>query len=399
MSRSSSLLLACSVFVGAAIGQSTAHHGALLVSWPNTTGVGSPVLDAMVHYPATASGYGTPIVPRAGGYPVIVFLHGYDKLGLDYNDLGFAWARAGFTVVMPNTARTDLALLIQDAQAMPSAIAAANLDPQSPLAGMFAVSTMGVAGHSMGGLACTVAQASCQLYDACLALAPVDPTPLGPLAGLVTVPFGIIVGQGDFITAPQVHAQPLFNSLGTADGLKFLYLMNQDCAHNNIAGLDNFPSAEVFPRTIDIGIGFFRHFLIADPLAMDRCVGAVAQAETRLVSIEQEVLAPQIWVSDMLQVGHRTRISVAGQPGMAGVLVALGQQPGLLTPLGMLLLDPSSVALLNAGPVSAEGRLDTLFDVPENPGLIGFSLSFQALGDAISGVAMFGSAITLIVES
>jgi dienelactone hydrolase len=393
------MLLACCFMVSASIAQSGGHHGALLVSWPNTTGVGSPMLDAMVHYPATASGYGTPMLPRAGGYPVVVFLHGYDKLGLDYNDLGFAWARAGFTVVMPNTARTDLTLLIQDAQAMPAAIDAANLDPQSPLAGMFAMQSLGVAGHSMGGLACTVAQALCQRFSACLALAPVDPTPLGPFASQVTVPFGIIVGQGDFITAPQWHAQPLFDNLGTANGLKFLYLMNQDCAHNNIAGLDSFPTADVFPRTIDIGIGFFRHFLTADPLAMDRCVGAVAQAETRLVSIEQQVLAPQVWVSDMLRVGHRTRISVAGQPGMAGVLVALSQCAGVSTPFGTLLLDPTSVAVLNLGPVSAEGRLDTMFEVPDDPGLIGFSLSFQAVGDMAFMPVSFGSAITLVVES
>jgi hypothetical protein len=258
---------------------------------------------------------------------------------------------------------------------------------------------IGVAGHSMGGAVCAIAQAMNPLYRACLALAPVDPVLMGSFNSQVTVPFGVIVGQGDSVTTLQAHAQPFFDSLGTADGLKFLYLMNQDCSHTNIAGIDNIPSAEVFPRIVDLGIGFFRHFLVDDPLSMDRCIGPVAQAEPRLVSITQRILEPQIWVSDQLRIGHRTRISVACEPGIGGVMVALGQTAGLPTPLGTLWLDPMSASLLSIGLALAEPRIDTMFDVPADPDLIGFSLSFQAFGDMVASPVVFGSAITLVVES
>ena len=398
MTRLASLtLVLCTA--GSLSAQSAYPVGSLVVAWPNPVGVGSPVLDAMVHYPAMATGYAAPVRPRAGGYPVVVFLHGYDKIGFDYHDLGVAWASAGFSVVMLNTARVDLTLLSQDAQVMPAAITAANAEPTSPLVGMFATQRFGLAGHSMGGAACAMAQAGSAVYRACFALSPVDPGLAGPYAGHVTVPFGIVVGQGDFVTSMQAHAVPYFNSLGTADGLKFLYLMNQDCSHSNIAGLDQVPSAEVFPRVLDLGIGFFRHFLGGDPLAMDRCIGDVAQAEPRMVSITQRVAEPQIWISDQLRVGDRTRISVACEPGFGGVLVALGRSAGLPTPFGTLLLDPASVSLLSVGMASAGSRVDTMFEVPADPELIGFSLAFQALGDMLLSPVAFGSAISVEVGS
>jgi hypothetical protein len=398
MTRLASLLLVLCA-TGSLSAQAASPVGSLLVAWPNPVGVGSPVLDAMVHYPAMATGYAAPVRPRAGGYPVVVFLHGYDKIGLDYNELGIGWAAAGFAVVMLNTARVDLTLLSLDAQAMPAAISAANVEPTSPLAGMFATLRIGLAGHSMGGAACAMAQAGSAVYRACLALSPVDVGLAGPYAGQVTVPFGIVVGQGDFVTSLQAHALPYFNSLGTADGLKFIYLMNQDCSHSNIAGLDQVPSAEVFPRVIDLGIGFFRHFLGEDPLAMDRCIGDVAQAEPRMVSITQRVAEPQIWISDPLRIGDRTRISVACEPGFGGVLVALDRGPGLSTPFGTLLLDPASTSLLSVGIASAGSRVDTMLQVPADPDLIGFSVSFQALGDLVTSPVAFGSAITLEVGS
>ena len=86
--------------------QSSYTPGFELVAWSNSATIGSPVLDAMVHYPALTTGYAAPKLPRSGGWPTVVFLHGYDKIGLDYHDLGQAWASAGIVVVMLNTART-----------------------------------------------------------------------------------------------------------------------------------------------------------------------------------------------------------------------------------------------------------------------------------------------------
>ncbi|HUX88861.1 MAG TPA: hypothetical protein VMW65_17790, partial [Chloroflexota bacterium] len=40
-------------------------------------------------------------VPRSGGYPMVVFAHGYDVTPDTYAELLDAWARAGFVVVAP----------------------------------------------------------------------------------------------------------------------------------------------------------------------------------------------------------------------------------------------------------------------------------------------------------
>ena len=377
--------------------QSSYTPGFELVAWSNSATIGSPVLDAMVHYPALTTGYAAPKLPRSGGWPTVVFLHGYDKIGLDYHDLGQAWASAGIVVVMLNTARTDGQLLVEDAQVTPAAIAAENTTVGAPFAGMFAIHRLGIAGHSMGGGLCAVAQRANPVYAAGLALAPVDPSLAVQVAG-VTIPFGIVVGEGDAITPPQWHSRPFFEALGTADGLKFLYLLNQDCSHTNIAGLDQVPTAAVFPRVADISASFFQHFLAASPTAFERCNGPDALAEPRLIALDQEISLPQVWASSRLRIGGRVRFSVAVEWGNGGLLIALGQGAALPTPFGSLLLDPSSMSLYALGFAETERRIDAIMDVPNDPQLIGFELALQGFGPSASSPFILGAAVTLRIE-
>ena len=51
------------------------------VGLTNRGSSGSPTILARVCYPAVAAGQNTPIVQRAGGHPVVVFLHGSGSLG------------------------------------------------------------------------------------------------------------------------------------------------------------------------------------------------------------------------------------------------------------------------------------------------------------------------------
>lgn len=396
LSLRSVCLVVCG-FVAPLAAQSAYAAGHELVAWTNTATIGSPVLDAMVHYPALSTGYAAPKLLRSGGWPTVVFLHGYDKIGLDYHDLGQAWASAGLVVVMLNTARIDGQLLAEDAQVVPTAIATENTTAGAPFAGMFAIQRLGIAGHSMGGGLCAVAQRASPVYTAALALAPVDPSIALSVAG-VTIPFGIVVGEGDVITPPQLHSRPFFEALGTADGLKFLYLLNQDCSHTNIAGLDQLPTAAVFPRVAEIGASFFYHFLAASPTAFEHCNGPDALAEPRLVGLDQEISLPQVWASSPLRVGTRVRFSVAVEWGNGGMLIALGQSSALPTPFGALLLDPSSMSLYALGFAESERRIDAIMDVPNDPLLVGFELALQGFGPSAGSPFVLGAAVTLRVE-
>ena len=81
--------------------------GARLEGFPNPTGSGSRQLLASVYYPASSDGYKAPIIKKAGGLPVLVFLHGFGALGLLYPELAFDFARAGYVVILqkePSTA-------------------------------------------------------------------------------------------------------------------------------------------------------------------------------------------------------------------------------------------------------------------------------------------------------
>ena len=79
-------LLACCV-VGFASAQTSHLVGSIYPQLPNTCGSGTPVFDVAIHYPALATGLDTQLEPRVGGWPVIVFLHGYNLLGWVDRDL------------------------------------------------------------------------------------------------------------------------------------------------------------------------------------------------------------------------------------------------------------------------------------------------------------------------
>ena len=67
----------------------------------------SRVLVTEIRYPTNylaggpAEMAGAPPVPRSGGYPMVVFAHGYDVTPDTYAPLLDAWTRAGFVVVAP----------------------------------------------------------------------------------------------------------------------------------------------------------------------------------------------------------------------------------------------------------------------------------------------------------
>lgn len=370
--------------------------GTTTVAWPNATGIGSPFLDATVCYPAVTAGVDTPLLHQSTGWPVVVFLHGYSLLGIDYVGLGRVWAGEGFVVVLSNTAQYNFILQGQDGRALYSAVLAENGRVGSFFEGELDVSRVALAGHSMGGGMTGAVLANNPGYRCGLALAPASPG--WAVASQVTSPFGIVVGTGDWVTPWAWYSMPYYDAIASQNGLKFLYLLNQDCDHMNIAGLSTYPSTSVFERVADVGVGFLKHFLDLGTGGLEKAVGPEAQAESRFVMLAQEIATPQIWAANPLQIGMGTRLSVAVEEGPGGIIAAPSLGPGYSTPIGTLALDANTAFILAAGRARGDRRIDAYVSVPNLLPLIGLNVALQAFGATSTQPLQLGSAMLLTVK-
>jgi dienelactone hydrolase len=380
------------------------------VSWTNTSGNGTAVLDARVHYPAVASGVGARMVspPRSAGFPVIVFLHGYAVLGNDYPQMGDAIAEAGYIAVMLNTALFSHTTMEFDTQALFGAMALETNDPQSPFFGKLDLQRAGLMGHSMGAsvivyllnedpstdptTACTNPGYSCGL-----ALAPVDPALASSFSPVVEVPIGCISGLGDTLTPPVVHALPFYQSIDPVQGFKFHYMFGTACDHLNMCGLTpNNPA--VFDRVTTIFEGFFGHFMQGSLTGLEGILGVDGQSDPNLSNFQVETYVPQTWAADELYIGQTSRISISIE-GVFGLLLAantLSFQP-VPTPFGDLLIDPVTVGTFQQGLTSTE-RYDATVSVPNNPALIGVSFAVQGASPTATAPFRLGSAVSFVIQ-
>jgi pimeloyl-ACP methyl ester carboxylesterase len=369
------------------------------VAWANTVGIGSAILLARVSYPATAAGQDAPVLPSPTGWPVVVFLHGYGRIGSDYSLLAKAWAERGFAVVALDTARFDFVLQEADAIATHGLLPAANVAPGTLLTGAFDTQNMLVAGHSMGGGVAALVLAANPGYRAGFALAPFDPTSIvGPVVSAVSVPFGMVVGDGDMVTPLSQHAQPLFDTLGLPAGVKFLARFDAGSDHLGIAGLVTTSPAQDFFSAITISAGFFSHTLRVRADGLDECIGPTAQSDPLLVSLVQQIGLPQAWHRNALRIGTQIRFSAAVEPGIGALIASSMLIPGVPTPFGELLLDPSAAVVGAFGVVGAERRLDWPLALPNDPLLVGTSLAVQSFGASASQPTRLGAALQLTVQ-
>jgi pimeloyl-ACP methyl ester carboxylesterase len=354
------------------------------------------LLDATVCYPAVTAGVGTPMLQHATGWPVVVFLHGYSFLGEDYTWLGETWASEGFVVVLSNTAQYNYLCQGQDGRALYSAVVAENVRTGSFFEGAFDVSRLALAGHSMGGGMTGAVLANNPGYRCGLALAPAFPG--WSAAGGVTAPFGIVVGTGDWVTPWGWYSLPYYHAIASQDGLKFLYLLNHECDHMNIAGLSRYPTRSVFERVADVGVGFLNHFLDVGTGGLEKAVGPVAQSESRFLMLSQQIATPQIWAASPLRIGMDSRLSVAAEEGLGGIIVAASLGPACATPIGTLKLDASTTFLLATGRARAQRRIDVHVTVPNLVPLIGISMALQAYGATATQPLQLGSSMVLTVK-
>ncbi len=370
--------------------------GVRAVAWPNPVPQLQP-LAASVHYPASSSGVGAPLLRRADGWPTVVFLHGFGKRASDYAALGDEWARAGFVVIVSDTSIWDTHGQERDGRALFAAALAAN--EAGPFAGAFDTKAFALAGHSMGGGNVANVLANNPGYRCGFALAPV--LPRAGNGALVDVPLGIAVGQFDPLTPPPTTSFPYYQSLSGYRHVKFLHVLGSRCNHDNIGGLalQAPPDHVVFAEVSRLGLSFLRRFLIDHPSSLDAVLGAAARTGVNFVSLAQEYESPEVWLGDRVRIGHRVRLSMAGEPGIAGVLAAFRTLPApVSTPIGQLFLDPASAMIGPYGATGWERRHDFLMQVPSDPGLVGFRFHVQAVGTGRGGGLRLGNTIPIEIE-
>jgi Platelet-activating factor acetylhydrolase, isoform II len=370
------------------------------VAWPNTTGQGAASLTARVLYPATAAGTNVPLLPQPGGWPVVVFLHGFATSGTSYVPIGTQWAQQGFVVVLSNTSVFDNVGQENDGRALYPALVAANAAVGGPFQNGLDVQRTALAGHSMGGGNVANVMRINPGYRCGYAIAPVAPRDNN--GALVTVPLGIVAGQGDVIAPATTYAVPYYNSLTAYGDLKFYYLMNGEASHTNLAGLFVTTAAgtAIQNRVASIGLGLFRHSLGLSPLGLDDVVGPPALAEPRLVSLQQQFARSLAWTSAALRPGTTVRASAGMEPGLGGLAAAAGALTAPLpTPFGELRLEPASAYVFAGGVVDTSRRLDATIVVPNDPALVGAVVSLQAFGPARGAALLLGGAVAAVVEN
>jgi len=346
------------------------------LSFPNTTGQGSATIPSTVYYPAQSAGRDAQILARSGGWPVVVFLHGFAALGSLYPSLGESLARDGFVTVLHNTAQFAAVTQVQDGIALFPALVTANGQTGNVLKDALDMSRAGVAGHSMGGGSTVNVLANNPGYKAGLCFAPVN----SANTALVRVPLGVVHGTGDTIVNWQ-QGLGIFQGATGATGMRFLYQMNNDCSHTNVAGIlmASQTDRDVFARSASITAGFFARYLGGDAAGLERVIGPTARAEGRLVQLYLDVLQPELWSFGSTSIGQSPRLTLAAQPGPAGIFAAAGEG-NLSTVFGTLRLDPVTAFPVAIGTAGQDGLYSVTIPIPNDAGLVGAKVPFQGVG-------------------
>jgi dienelactone hydrolase len=364
------------------------------VAFANTTGSGSAALAARVHYPALSAGQDAPLRPQAGGYPVVVFLHGFAALGRQYPALGDHFAARGMVTVLGDTAQFDANLQVLDGVALFRALQDANVEPGGFFAGALDMARAGVCGHSMGGGSTVNVLARDPGYRAGFCFAPVFP---GAATGSVRAPLGVLHGTGDTIV-PWLQGQSLFAAATAYRGQKLFYLMNAQAGHLNVVPflLLTQVDREVWERSARVAHGFFARHLAGDVGALEEAFGRTARSEARLVSLSAGIEATELWLGGSASIGQRLRFNVLVEPGPAAVLLAAGPA-SVPTPFGPLLIDPLTLAVLLSGNVGDERLLEREITIPADSALIGALVAFQGIGLGRDGLRLTATAALLTI--
>ncbi|MEZ5963946.1 MAG: hypothetical protein R3F56_08895 [Planctomycetota bacterium] len=361
--------------------------GSRALTFANPTGRGTPSLTTTTWYPAQTSGTNVPLLPRPGGWPVAVFLHGFAALGSLYAPLGEHLAAAGYVAVFANTAQFSGPTLVLDGLALFPALANANAEVGGFLFGALDMTRVGLCGHSMGGGGTLDVLAQNPGYRAGVCLAPVT----SANAGAVAVPVAVVHGAGDTIV-PAAQGEANYRAATAVTGVRCFSLLDGSTTHTNVTGflLISATDRAVFAHAANLVTGFFDRYLDDDATGLEDVLGPRARAQPRLVRIDVEVRGPELWMSGRPAPGQVVTSTLAAEPGAAALLAAAAPAR-LTTPFGDLLLDPASTVLVAVGTTGIDRLWLLTLAIPNDSGLLGVRLPFQALGTVAAGLRLSGS--------
>ena len=195
------------------------------------------VVKALILYPADSAGTDVPLALRVGkGFPVIVFGHGYMMPVKYYRNIWECTVPEGFVFVLPKSASglfpshmefgTDLAFILDEMIRLDG-------DTSSIFHGK--LQSYGcLMGHSMGGGSAVLGARKTEAARTLLVLSPLDTRPSSAEAAReLSVPSLVIAGSDDWITPPENHQQPIYESLQSGQKT---YIMIKGATHCQMAG-------------------------------------------------------------------------------------------------------------------------------------------------------------------
>lgn len=343
-------------------------------SLQNRTSSGSPVLQSRIYYPGLAAGQDQPLLPKAGGYPVYVFLHGNWSFGSQYPQIGEALAKRGYVCVLSDTAPGDGALQYLDGIAYYPSLQAEALDPASFFHGALDMGRSAIGGYSMGGMnALRVLSANCG-YSAGFAHAPGAGTFYSQNEGQgCRKPFAIVHGVGDTVVEWQSGYD--WWNYTRFTGQKFLYLMNGEVNHINVISFPTLADMQIFQRCMRVCLGFLDGTLKGEVKGFEEVYGGQARIEPRLQALHARAETPLLWT---LQNGRDYALRQVAEPGTT-VMLAAATRGYQQTIAGALELDPYSVMIAFTRDVDGGRLMNEEYTIPFFAPLAGYRLQLQAL--------------------
>ncbi len=366
--------------------------GTRSVSERNPFRYGSAVLQATVFYPAQRNGRTATFLPKPGGRPVLLFLHGYDRVGREYAALGRTFAAAGWVVVLLDTSKRNPWGQVYDAAAWHGVLLAAATRTGSWFHGKVDARRVAAAGHSMGGADLLHLLAGDPYLSAGVSFGPY----LGPLAtyGLdavpkIRTPLLVLAGTGAVFAPWARHAKPVFDRLKGAHTLGILHLFDQSVDHYNIAGLQR-PGGQSaragLAAAARVAQAFLNFAAYGDENALDLVLGTAARNFSQFAAVAVKGPAPLFFRSGGDRGGSTAHFQLAAAPGPAWYFFAAGTAGPFATPWGFFFLDPRSFGVLGSAVLGTSGFLDLPAPIPSDPRLRGLSFHFQALALSTAGL-------------
>lgn len=367
--------------------------GYQLVDFDNLSGIGSPVIPTRVYYPSTTPGLNAPPTPQSGGYPVLVYMHGFGLTASTYATTGEAMAEAGYVCVLPDTGSLSEVVQYEDTQALFPLLVAASTTPGHALEGLIDMGRAGLAGHSMGGNNTLKLLALNQGYQAGIAIASSDQGQ--GITPNIDVPLLLIHGLGD-TAIPWPQSLQTFNQASGFTGSKVFYLFGPNGSHLNVAIGTVIMNPQVFARSIRVQAGFLDCYLGGVSAGLEEVVGPTGTSDPDFNSVSVEVERTELWHVGTPSPGQSVRFEVLCEPGSQSALVASPNQGVTPTVFGTLLIDRNVFFKPKVGLASPNGLLTWTWNVPASLPL-GTTRHFQGLGGVVAGTKAFTPYIETIV--